>query len=39
MVRLGWASEEAREIRQGFSAWVEDWDDAELDAYNVYLQR
>lgn len=36
--QLGWTMEEAREIRESFSVWAEDWDDSDLDAYNVYLQ-
>lgn len=38
IARLGWSTEEAREIRQSLSILAEDWDEAELDAYNVYLK-
>lgn len=34
---LGWTREEAMHARARLNAWAEEWDDPEMDEYNIYL--
>lgn len=34
---VGWTREEAIDVRARLNAWAEEWDDPEMDEYNIYL--